>query len=180
MSALNIAAALVGVLCLMNLALTFALVRRVRRQGERIAAAPRFRAQAGLPPGTKVRDFTALTVSGQRQSLKDLAGQRALVAFFSATCGPCRKQLPEFAELARTLPGGMAQVLAVVTGEQNAAAEFAAGLDGIASVVIEPAHGPVASAFSARGYPSFYLIGPDGRIESSGLAVSALASPVPA
>ena len=180
MSYVDAAAALLGALCLVNLALTFTLVRRVRRQDERIAAAPRFRVQAGLPPGTKVGDFTAVTVTGERRSLGDLAGARSLVAFFSPTCGPCRKQLPEFAEFARTIPGGAAQVLAVVAGDENQAAEFAAGLDGAASVVAEPAHGPVATAFSARGFPSFYLVGADGRVESSGLALSVLTNPVPA
>jgi peroxiredoxin len=179
-SYLDAAAALLGVLCLVNLALTVTLVRRVRRQDERIAAAPRFRVQAGLPPGTKVGDFWAVTVSGERRSLADLAGARSLVAFFSPTCGPCRKQLPEFAEFARTIPGGPSQVLAVVAGEEDQAKEFVAGLDGTASVVVEPPHGPVATAFSARGFPSFYLVGTDGRVESSGLALSVLTRPVPA
>ncbi len=180
MSFLAVATTLLGVLCLVNLVLTVVLVRRVRRNGERIAAGPGFRRQAGLPAGAKVGDFTAATVSGASQSLADLAGGRSLVGFFSPTCGPCQRQVPEFTELARTIPGGVAHVLAVVAGEGAEAAEFAAGLAETASVVIEPAHGPVATAFAARGFPTFYLVDAEGRIEASGLAVSVLADPVPA
>jgi peroxiredoxin len=177
MSGLNVAIAVAGVLCLANLALTFTLVRRVRRQDERIAAAPRFRAGTALPPGSTVGDFTAITAAGEPRSLEGLAGGRALVAFFSASCSSCRKQLPEFLELARTIPGGAGQVLAVVAGEEKASAEFAVGLGEEASVVFEQPHGPLSTAFSVRGFPSFYLVGADGRIESSGLALAALVRP---
>ncbi|MGH3164378.1 MAG: TlpA family protein disulfide reductase [Trebonia sp.] len=180
MSGVDIAFGLVGVLCLANLVLTCMLVRRIRLREARTAAAPRFRAQAGLVPGTKVADFSTVTVEGEPRSLAALAGGRALVAFFSATCTSCRKQLPEFVELARTFPGGKSQVLAVVAGEEAEAARFAAGLTDDASVVFEHWHGPVARAFEVRGFPSFYLVGADGRIVSSGLAVAALAGPVPA
>ena len=179
MSGLDIAFGLVGVLCLANLTLTCVLVRRIRLREARAAAAPRFRAQAGLPPGTKVADFTAVTVAGEPRSLAALAGDRALVAFFSATCTSCQKQLPEFVKLARTIPGGRPQVLAVVAGEEAEAGRFAAGLTADASVVFERWHGPVARAFEVRGFPSFYLIGADGRVVSSGLAVAAIAGQAP-
>src|SRR6266853_1782230 len=101
MSYLPAALAAVGVLCLVNLVLTFAVMRQVRRHGEK---------------------------------------------------------------LARTIPGGAGQVLAVIAGEEKDAAKFGAELGEVASVVIEPGHGPVATAFSTYGRPSFYLVGADGRV----------------
>jgi peroxiredoxin len=172
---LQAALAMVAVLCLANLALTFALVRRVRRHDEQLAARPWLRgAVMPLPAGTKVPEFAAVTVSGERRTLGDLSGSRCLVGFFTTGCLPCDVQKPEFAEFAKTIPGGAAQVLAVITGAEEEAAEFAADLDGVASVVIEPRHGALAAAFSAHGRPSFYLIDADGRIETSGMTVRML------
>jgi peroxiredoxin len=167
--------AALGVLCLVNLVLTVALARQVRRHGAQLASGPQARGPATLmPPGTKVPEFTAVTVSGEHRSLQGLGGSRSLVGLFSPGCPPCHAQKPAFAEFARTIPGGPAQVLAVITGEDEEAAKFAAELDGVASVVIESVGGTVAAAFSTPGRPSFFLIGADGRIEASATAVRML------
>jgi peroxiredoxin len=179
MSYLPAALAAVGVLCLVNLVLTFAVMRQVRRHGEKLAAGPMFRGEmVTLPVGTKVPEFSTATISGDRRTLADLAGSRSLVGFFSPSCPPCHAQLPEFSKLAGTIPGGAGQVLAVIAGEEKDAAKFGAELGEVASVVIEPGHGPVATAFSTYGRPSFYLVGADGRVEASGPTVGRLAYPV--
>jgi peroxiredoxin len=181
MSYLTAALAGVGVLCLVNLVLTFAVIRQVRRHGEKLAVGPMFRGEMmTLPVGTKVPEFSTATISGERRRLADLTGSRSLVGFFTPGCPPCHAQLPEFSKLARTIPGGAAQVLAVIAGEEKDAAEFGAELGEVASVVIESGHGPVATAFSTYGRPSFYLVGADGRVEASGSTVRRLAHPVPA
>ncbi len=173
--------AVVAVLSLVNLGLMFVVIRRVREHGERLAKLPRHRPMLErLPAGTKVPEFTAVTVTGESRSLADLAGSRSLVGFFSPGCPPCHDQLPEFTKFAKTIPGGAGQVLAVVSGAEKPATAFAAGLDEEASVVIEPLKGPVAAAFSVPGMPSFYLVGADGRIEASGMAMEMIAVPATA
>lgn len=168
--------AFIGAVCLVNLFLTFVVVRRLRQHGEQLAALPRFRPPPRLPAGSQAPDFMTTTVTGATRSLAGLAGSRGLVGFFNPDCGPCRKQLPEFADLARTMPGGAEQVLAVVSGDEATAAGMTSELNGLASVVIEPGEGPMCRAFSVRGFPSFYVIGADGRIEGSGEAVRMLAT----
>jgi peroxiredoxin len=177
MSYLAAAVIAVSVLCVVNLALVFVVIRRVRQHGERLAKLPHTRPMPRLPAGTKVPEFTAVTVNGESRSLADLAGSRGLVGFFSPGCRPCHNQLPEFIKFAKTVPGGAGQVLAVITGPDEPAMEFAAALDRDASVVIEPPQGPVAAAFSVQGMPSFYLVGADGRIEASGIAMDMIAVP---
>jgi thiol-disulfide isomerase/thioredoxin len=178
MSYLDSALGAVGALGLVNLVLTVMVIRRTRRTAERIAAAPpRSSAPVGLHPGMPAGNFTAVTISGDSLTLADLTGERSLVGFFSPGCGPCEGQVLEFAELAGKVSGGARHVLAVVAAaeeERAAAVSFAAGLDGLASVVIEPAHGPVATAFAARGFPTVYVVGADGRIEAGELAVAML------
>ena len=176
MSYLTGAVALLGVLCLVNLTLTFTMIRRLREHAAQLAEKSAFASPAvarRLPPGAMAPEFTATTVNGELRSLTDFSGALSLVAFFVPGCAPCHQQLPEFAELALRVPGGAGHVLAVISGnqDQDEAKEIAASLDGIASVVVEATRGPFATAFSNSGYPSFYAIGPDGRIQASGPAV---------
>jgi peroxiredoxin len=177
---MSVAVAFLGILCLVNLGLLFAVVRKVRVLGERVDRMPPIGAAALLPVGSKAPEFTAVTTAGQSRSLADLAGSRAVLGFFSPGCEPCRAQLPEFIEFAKALPGGPGQALGVVLGQSEAADALAAELGGATAVVITPRQGPLATAFSVRGTPAFYLISPDGQIEARSMAVRALAATVPA
>jgi peroxiredoxin len=183
MSYLTAAVVLLGVLCLVNLVLTLKMIRRLGEHSARLAAKsapvpPPF--ALGMPDGAMAPEFTATTVNGDRRSLTDFSGAPSLVAFFTPGCVGCRQQLPEFAEFARRFPGGAGHVLAVISGkqDQDETKEFAAGLDGVASVVVEAVSGPVATAFSNKRYPNFYVIGPDGRIQASGPALRMVAQAV--
>jgi peroxiredoxin len=178
MSYLAVAVVILGVLCLVNLALTFALVRRVSGLSAQPGGPAGFRpAWPALPPGSQVPGFTVTTVSGATRSLDDLAGSRSLLGFFSLGCPPCQDAVPEFIDFARTIPGGTSQVLAIVCGPKGTAAEgLARELHGAASVVVEPRRGPVATAFQVSGYPRFFVLDESGRIEASGPAMRLLLS----
>lgn len=177
---MSVALAAVAVLCLVNLALLFGVARRLRLLDERVDKIPIIGPAALLPVGRQAPEFTAVTTEGESRSLADLAGSRSVVGFFSAGCGSCRTQLPKFIEFAKALPGGPGQALAVVIGETENAAALAAELGEAVAVAMTPRQGPIVTAFSVRGTPAFYLIGPDGRIEARGMAVNALADAVPA
>lgn len=170
---LSAAVAVISVVLLAHLALTLALVRRIRELSQR----PGHQAhpvRAGLPAGATVPDFTAATMTGETWSRARMAGSRGLVGFFAAGCDPCHRQLPQFAELAAAIPGGAGQVLAVVTGEGESAVELVRGLDGVAAIVREPKEGDLCKAFAVRGFPTYYLIGGDGQVEGAGNSVHLL------
>lgn len=177
---MSVALAAVAGLCLVNLALLFVVVRKIRLLSERFDKMPIAAPAALLPVGSKAPEFTAVTTDGQSRSLADLAGSRSLLGFFSPGCEPCRTQRPKFIEFAEEMPGGFAQALAVVVGGEEAAVRFAAEMGEATAVVVSPRRGPLPLQFSVRGFPAFYLIGPDGRIEASGMSVEPLASAVPA
>src|SRR2546421_2448491 len=107
------AVVLVGALCLLNLALSLAIIRRLRRQAEHDTQGVES-SRVTLPKGTPLPELTVESTDDVSVSTVDLYGERSLIAFFAATCQPCRTALPEFADLARTHPGGAKQVLAVV------------------------------------------------------------------
>jgi thiol-disulfide isomerase/thioredoxin len=178
---LTAAVALAIILGIVNLLFMLALTRRIRAAGAGPvidmppgSSPPAYR----LPPGSKPGYFEAITTAGALVSPVSLAGGRALVGFFAPACAPCHAQLPGFVELAKTVPGGPSQVLAVVSGVPEVATEFASGLADVASVVLEHgtrgAMGPVEHAFASYAKPTFYLLAPDGTVESGGVAIAAL------
>jgi len=169
------AVVLVSVLCVVNLTLTLALIRSMRHQSLARAAAG-FPGLGLLPRGAKAPEFAATTVDGQALALTDLLGARSVLGFFSVRCPPCRAQLPKFADFARTFPGGLTQVLAVVSGDPALAAEFADALAGAATVVVEPAGGPVSTAFSPTASPVFYVLDERGYIQIGAPAVQMMAA----
>jgi peroxiredoxin len=166
---------IIGILTLFNLALSLGLTRQTKRYGEALKAArPQGPQPWHLKIGTKAPSFTATTTAGDTWSLDDLAGSRALIAFFTVVCPACRTQAVQLREYAKSVPGNTRQILAVIVGRGEMANEFGRELEGLMSVSLEQMRGPVTTAFSLSSYPTFYLIGKDGRIETSGVTVSDL------
>jgi thiol-disulfide isomerase/thioredoxin len=182
----NVAVVLIGALSLINLLLTFAVIRQVRRIGDQsvrgtgLARQPAWHIQVGQP----VPAFTTTSLTGASVSLDDFTGARSVIGFFGVGCGPCRMQLPLFVQYAKSFPGGADQVLAVVMageGSDDRASDYFEQLAGLATIVAEPTDGPASKAFMVTGYPTYYVLDEQGRVENSGMAMSRLmAATVPA
>ncbi|MEU0569600.1 hypothetical protein ABZ297_30070 [Nonomuraea sp. NPDC005983] len=155
---LTAAVVIIGLLCVFNLLLTLALIRRMRQTGA--GTAPSAGPPMALSAGSPVGEFTAETVNGETISHDTVTG---LVGFFSAGCEPCHKLLPRFAEHARTL--GRENVLAVVAGDDP---EAVTALEPVARVIVEDYDGPVAGAFQNTWTPALYLLGSDHRVVAAG------------
>lgn len=179
---LTAAVALVGVVAIVALLLVIALARRIRELGAPAGSLQPDQMPAAyeMQVGSRPPDFRVDTLSGGTVSLDGLSGDRALVGFFLAGCTPCNRQLPTFVELAKTILGGPDQVVAVLSGMPDKTSEYAARLDGVASIVLESPRadeGTISRAFSVSGWPSFYLLDPTGTVEASAPALSMLAVP---
>lgn len=163
---------LVGMLCLLNLVLSFGVIRRLREHTELLAE--RDSPVPGLPVGSQAADFTATTTDGETVS-RDLLSDDTLVAFLTPNCGPCREQLPELAKVAANWPGGRDRTLAVVAGDPVAAAAYVELLSPVARVVVEESLDSSAiRAFEVAGYPLFGLVDRDGTILRSTMAAADL------
>jgi hypothetical protein len=149
MRALTFAVVLVGALCVLDLLLTFGVIRRLRADtGSRSP-------QGGSDPGPPMAPVgTAIRGTGL-----DWDGE-TLVGFFLPDCGPCEQQFPEFMEYART----QERVVAVVSDPAGKGAELVRKLGEVAQVVVEAGtDGVLRRAFQVQGFPSYCLVG-DGRI----------------
>jgi hypothetical protein len=176
MSVLAALVAVTAALCLLDLLLTFGVIRRLREHERRLAdigAPPRRR----LEPGSPIGPFTATTTDGALVSGATLPAG-AVVAFFSPTCAPCAEQLPRFVDFAATLPGGPKQAFAVVCGDLMQADPLVAKLEPVAQVLVEDSGGPLAAAFGVFAFPTLYVVDGDGTIRANGGSVDVLRAAV--
>ncbi|MEV4279952.1 TlpA family protein disulfide reductase [Actinoplanes xinjiangensis] len=167
MSVLYGLVALFGAITLLNLLLTFGIIRRLRqRPATGSATYPGM-----LPSGSLVGDFTARDLLGQPLSRADLDG-RTLIGFFSPGCDACTEQLPAFVAAARSV--GPRRCWAVVTGDAESASPYLPSLEPVARVVLENEDDSLLSAFSVQAFPSFFVVDATGRVVAGGVAVDDL------
>ncbi len=161
MTALTAAVVLVGALGVLNLLLTFGVVRRLRADAGNTAPPARFE-----PPMASVGTSVG-------QSGPDWHGE-TLVGFFAPGCAPCEEQIPEFVAHAPRWQ----RALAVVFDPAGEGAEHVRELGRVARVVIEGDTGDaLQKAFQVKGFPSFCLVR-DGVVVSVGVRAADLAEQV--
>jgi len=172
MTVLTVAVVLVTGLCLLNLLLTVAVIRRLREHTELIGnmgGAQDF-PDSMLPVGERIGDYSAETLDGAVLTRDDLDGQ-TLIGVFSPGCHGCEQQMPHFVELAKNAPGGRGGVLALVVGGLEEAAGEIARLTPVARVVHEADDGPLTRALGVRAFPALARVDSEGRVLASGLQV---------
>ncbi|GIJ56846.1 peroxiredoxin family protein [Virgisporangium aurantiacum] len=160
---------LLTLLVLLDLVLTYGVIRKLREHTERLDLVSHPEPQmAGLPTPA----FSATTATGETVSAQLFDGG-GLAVFLAPDCPGCRSQLPDVRQKLATAVAAAVPVLLVVTRlhpERDLGAEAAeidellAALDGGVAVVREPLDGAVQSAFKVTSYPGFFRIGADGRI----------------
>jgi thiol-disulfide isomerase/thioredoxin len=178
MTPLAVLTVVVGLLCLLDLVLTFGVIRRLREHGELIArslstAPPVVAVRA---PGESVAPFATTTVDGEPLS-RDALPERSLVGFFSPGCAACAESLPAFRRYAEEFPGGREAVLAVVVGSAEETAAQRRELGDVARVVVEAVDGPVGAALGVQAFPAFAVLDGAGRVVASGLRLDDVAAP---
>jgi thiol-disulfide isomerase/thioredoxin len=184
------AVVLVGGLCVVDLLLTFAVLRRLRVHTDELnqlrtgvtGGRPGFDREGFV--GRTLAPFVARTVDGREVSRDDLVGRPRLVAFFSATCAPCHARAPELAEWARgqRLAGAdpVGPALAVVTGTGSGADQLVETLGGAATVIPEPDSSRIVDALGVSAFPTFLRLDADGTIADADISMRVAAAHVAA
>jgi peroxiredoxin len=169
---LSVAVVVLAVLVLLDLSLTAAVIRRLRVLGERSSVPD----AGGLPVGAAVPAFDVTAVDGGSLSHEVLSGRRSLVAFYSTRCPGCREQAPGFAAEAGRLAAEGVQVLPVLmaNGSDRDEAERDGLLELLAGTgrLVVDGEGALAGAFAVRATPSYFTVGPDGRVTGKGLRLA--------
>lgn len=178
---LTAAVVLVGGLGLLNLMVTFGVVRRLREHTATLEGLVRAGAATGagftgdVPvPGRPVGAFDATTTDGEPLSLARLAAHTAVV-FLAPECGTCRAQLPDLVGWAGSRE--RERVVVVVDGSVSDTGDLVGPLEPVARVIVDGAGTPVARAFGVTAYPAACVVS-DGTVVAAAAEFGRL--PVPA
>jgi len=167
---LTAAVVLVGVLCLINLLVSYGVIRRLREHAALLASRNGVVDDSMAPVGSTVAGFAAIASDGTAVDPTSFAVP-TLVGFFAPGCPACEELLPAFLAIHATgvdADGRKVQrVLAVVT-EGQTAPDYAARLSGSVPVVGGEQAQRMAAAFGVRGYPCVCVVDPGGVIAAVG------------
>ena len=125
------------------------------------------RETAKLKPGQPAPDFTLDDLQGRSVSLSDFRGQAVFLDFWASWCGPCIGALPYLEELKQRTRD---QKVVFLNISLDSADEWHQAVDehGLTGVHVHAPGGwraAVAQLYQVRGIPSYFLVGPDGRMD---------------
>ena len=124
--------------------------------------------QVRMQPGQPAPAFTLRDNTGKTVSLSDFKGQIVYLDFWGTWCAPCLRQLTEFAPaLKKQFEGRAVVFLYVSVGDAEAKWQQVLSdkhFIGKASVHLRSPDNLLADVYQVDGYPSYYLIGRDGRL----------------
>jgi thiol-disulfide isomerase/thioredoxin len=154
MQVLVVVVAVLAVLVVFNLLLSFALIRRLKVLQELVAQTPK--RDPALPKlGAAVGPFQVSTPDGEAVSDESLKSGVSLVGFFTPNCLPCSAVKAQLLES----PPGM-PVVAFVEGHpgDEEAGALAASLQRVARVVFTADDDAPHRAFKPAGYPTLIRV----------------------
>ena len=158
--------AVLWLIVLVNLVLTFALIRKVNASNARTDTASRV---GGLEPGSEAPDFTVQTLTGETVTRATYAGRSVAFLFVSAQCQPCRTLLPEIVPLASGAAHAGVDLVLVSRSDQEATRGFIEEMQIHLPVLIAPYDSnPFLKDYQARATPSYCLINEKGKVQSAG------------
>lgn len=138
-----------------------AKLARVAQIMEKIAVSKK------LTAGTKAPDFEVVTLKGEKIKLADFRKKFVFIDFWGSWCGPCRGEIPNIKKLAETIPGNQLQVLGLAKDELPKLTDYIQKEN-----ITYPnalADDALLAVYGITGFPTTFLIGPDGKIVAKNL-----------
>ena len=121
-----------------------------------------------LKPGQPAPDFALDDLEGQSVSLSDFKGQAVFLDFWASWCGPCIADLPHLAKIKQQIQNQKVVFLSIsldASVEQWRQAVEVRTLTGVHVHAPGGWQAAVAQLYQVRGIPSYFLVGPDGRMD---------------
>ena len=134
---------------------------------------------AALPAAAeeKARDYPALAVGavpfdelgkdidGNKVTISEHHGKVVIVSFWASWCGPCRKELPILANVAKKVGPEHLKVISInYRDEPKPFRIIADALKTLPITILRDANGKAARKFDVRGVPRMIIIDRDGKV----------------
>lgn len=175
MVVLTAAVIVVGVLCVLNLAVSGAVIRRLRAAPAPGGGVP----SHGLAPGSAVPEVDLRDARGEPVTGESLRGHPTLVAFFATTCPECARHAPELTARAAALGAAGVHLLSALVDTGADREGLRPLLSSTGRLLVGEDAAELARRFRSDLTPAYFLVGADGRVVASGPALGALPLPLP-
>ena len=114
--------------------------------------------------GTIAPTFKGVSLDGKAFSLESLKGKTVLLDFWETWCGPCIRSMPTTDKLAADYAMQGLVVLAVDVDESRDTVEKFLKTKPLGYPVLMGGESGIPAAYGVTVFPTFVLIGPDGKI----------------
>jgi peroxiredoxin len=113
-------------------------------------------------------DFTLTDLSGRSWTLSKLRGKVVLVNFWATWCPPCRKEMPDLADLSHRFARQGLIVLSLSDEERSKVAAYVSAHDLKYPILLDP-EGVTARDFHVEGIPKTFIFGRDGKLAAQSI-----------
>jgi thiol-disulfide isomerase/thioredoxin len=130
----------------------------------------RYRRALAVVPGQPAPAFTLLDNTGKKVSLSEFKGKVVYLDFWGSWCHPCLNEIPASHELAKKFAGRdvVFVYIDVDDKEEKWQQTLAAKYQPVpGSVHLRSPDNAVPAAYNVQSYPTYWVIGRDGRIVST-------------
>lgn len=163
---LIVSSILLWVVVLLNVLLTFGLVRRFNK-GEHKHEPPSLDM---LNTGQPAPDFSAQTLDDAIVTLSSYAERRVAFQFFSTGCEPCHDFIPKLEQLRPQATSEGVEIILVSSDDMEKTRAFIERMNIHLPVLVAPRKSnPFFEAYKANFTPSYTLVNGEGIVESAGL-----------
>jgi thiol-disulfide isomerase/thioredoxin len=124
--------------------------------------------QLAVKVGNPAPAFTLLSSDGKKVSLNDLRGKVVYLDFWGTWCGPCMHEMPASNDLKKKFEGRDVAFVYISVGDKTEKWQQVLSAEHLTSPnsihLRSPEGDDIASRYQVQGYPTYWLIGRDGRI----------------
>ena len=117
----------------------------------------------GPQEGQRAPDFTANQMDGSTFQLEAVRGKPTVLVFWASWCGPCRKEAPDVARVAKSY-GSRVNLVGINAGESLEVAKRTAPQLGITWPVVLDPQGAIQSQYQVTGIPLVLVLDAEGRV----------------
>jgi peroxiredoxin len=128
-----------------------------------------------LLPGYPAPDFSFTDLEGKTRKLSDYRGQVVLLDFWSTWCGPCVASAPKLVEVYEKFQARGFEIIGIDSNDTpEKLRQFIGDKKMRWAQTMEEDNGPIHTLYRVIGWPTYYLIGQDGKIIANRIKVADL------